>query len=143
MNEEQCAGGIIFNPSHEVLVVCNKGLTWSFPKGHIENGEDIVTAAFREIKEETGLDKADLTLIKSVPSYSRPTFDPERGYDHDRNKTIHLFIFKASRTDVKPIDPDNTDARWVEPRVAEYILSNPGDILVFKKALSELPEIFS
>lgn len=29
---------------------------WNFPSGHVEKGEDIIEAACREVKEETGLD---------------------------------------------------------------------------------------
>ncbi|PLR70883.1 DNA mismatch repair protein MutT [Bacillus sp. UMB0728] len=32
------------------------GPTWNFPSGHVEPGEDIISAARRETKEETGLD---------------------------------------------------------------------------------------
>ncbi|MCA1041879.1 NUDIX domain-containing protein [Bacillus infantis] len=32
------------------------GPTWNFPSGHVEPGEDIIAAARRETKEETGLD---------------------------------------------------------------------------------------
>jgi ADP-ribose pyrophosphatase YjhB (NUDIX family) len=32
------------------------GSTWNFPSGHVEPGEDIIAAAQRETKEETGLD---------------------------------------------------------------------------------------
>jgi 8-oxo-dGTP diphosphatase len=37
---------------------------WSFPKGHIEAGEEAETAMRREVKEETGL---DIDVIKQLP----------------------------------------------------------------------------
>lgn len=38
----------------------------SFPGGHVEKGESIVDCAIREVKEETGLDIADLKLCGVV-----------------------------------------------------------------------------
>ena len=57
------AGGIIvrkvdFEP--EVLVTQHsKHKGWDFPKGHIEEGESMETAAVREVEEETGV-KAEI-----------------------------------------------------------------------------------
>ena len=52
-------GGIIIylnNIPRVALLYRSKQDDWSFPKGHIENGEMSDAAALREVKEETGLD---------------------------------------------------------------------------------------
>lgn len=41
-------------PDLEVLILENGG-EWVFPKGHVEEGEDLVEAALREVLEETGV----------------------------------------------------------------------------------------
>ncbi|XP_041004736.1 nudix hydrolase 2-like [Juglans microcarpa x Juglans regia] len=55
-------GAFVMNSQGEVLVVQEKngkfkgkGL-WKFPTGVVEEGEDICTAAIREVKEETGIE---------------------------------------------------------------------------------------
>ena len=35
------AGGIVVNPNGDVLVVSQHGDSWSLPKGHLEDGEDV------------------------------------------------------------------------------------------------------
>jgi ADP-ribose pyrophosphatase YjhB (NUDIX family) len=37
---------------------------WGFPKGKEERGEDILTTALREFREETGYSKADYSVLK-------------------------------------------------------------------------------
>ncbi|MBQ1517482.1 MAG: NUDIX domain-containing protein [Clostridia bacterium] len=57
---EKSCGAIVFYRAPDevkVLLVKNKnGRYWSFPKGHVELGENERQTAIREIKEETDLD---------------------------------------------------------------------------------------
>ena len=48
--------------------VANKPNSWDFPKGHIQEGEEPITAAVRELYEETGLVIApgDLTELNTI-----------------------------------------------------------------------------
>ena len=48
-----------------MVLVQNRKKSWTgiaFPGGHVEVGESIVDSVVREVKEETGLDIADLKI---------------------------------------------------------------------------------
>jgi len=58
MTKEFSAGGLI-EKNGKILMILMKTITgkkvWTFPKGHIEPGEDPQGAALREVFEETGI----------------------------------------------------------------------------------------
>ena len=55
----KAAGGVVGNGKSELLLIRRNGM-WDLPKGHVEKGETIGTAALREVNEETGV--ANLTI---------------------------------------------------------------------------------
>jgi putative (di)nucleoside polyphosphate hydrolase len=60
-----CVGLCLFNPDGLVFVgerIDSRG-AWQMPQGGIDDGEEITTAAYRELKEEIGTDKADIIKI--------------------------------------------------------------------------------
>ncbi|KAI4371179.1 hypothetical protein MLD38_019445 [Melastoma candidum] len=62
-------GAVVFNEKNEVLVVQeNSGRfqgsgVWKFPTGVVDEGEDICTAAQREVKEETGINAEFIEVL--------------------------------------------------------------------------------
>lgn len=77
MPKEQCYGVIVVyresteleEEKYKFLILLHTGLenNWSFPKGHVEDGETPVETALRELKEETGI--TDVSLIGSAPLF--------------------------------------------------------------------------
>ena len=54
------------------LVIRDNHGNWGFPKGHLEEGEDLFEAAHREIKEETGIDAMIDTDFRQDLCYVMP-----------------------------------------------------------------------
>ena len=57
-----CAGFIIICEDHVLLVSTHKNI-WGFPKGKRKTKEQHIDCAYRELKEETGLDTKDIISI--------------------------------------------------------------------------------
>jgi ADP-ribose pyrophosphatase YjhB (NUDIX family) len=124
------AGGVVLNKKGQVLVVNQRGRSWSLPKGHIEEGEAVLEAARREIYEESGL--KDLTFVKPLGSYERARIGPQGGEDGAELKHLTFFLFLAGAEELAPIDPDNPEARWVDPAQVCELLTHPKDREFFK-----------
>lgn len=125
MNKTLSAGGIVLNAKGQVLVVNQNGNSWSLPKGHIDAGEDAITAAKREIYEESGV--SQVTFIKNLGTYSRYKIGIDANEDQSEWKTMHMFLFTTKEKTLKPIDPDNPEARWVEKDKVAELLTHPKD----------------
>ncbi|MBB3126449.1 8-oxo-dGTP pyrophosphatase MutT (NUDIX family) [Paenibacillus rhizosphaerae] len=56
-------GGFVENGSGDILLVKTRHGGWVFPGGQVENGENLIDALTREIKEESGIDTEVSHLI--------------------------------------------------------------------------------
>jgi ADP-ribose pyrophosphatase YjhB (NUDIX family) len=136
MKRTESAGGIVVNAATGlILVVSQYGTSWSLPKGHIEAGEDRLTAARREIREESGVTQLD--YVKDLGSYSRYKLSPAGGEDPTELKVIHMFLFKTAEETLRPLDPANPEARWVKKEMVAQLLTHPEDREFFLKATKD------
>jgi 8-oxo-dGTP pyrophosphatase MutT (NUDIX family) len=130
MRKTRSAGGVVINNEGEVLVVSQRGTSWSFPKGHIDPAETAVVAARREIYEESGI--LDLEFIRELGTYERYKIGVNGGEDHSELKEITMFLFRTSETLLRPVDEDNPEARWVERSKVEALLTHERDKQFFR-----------
>ena len=135
----QSSGGVVVNPKGLILVVNQNGNSWSLPKGHIDEGESALDAAKREIYEESGVQK--LQLIKELGSYERPKISLQGGDDVSEIKRITLYLFKTTQTILRPVDPDNPEARWVEASQVADLLTHAKDKEFFLSILPQLKDV--
>ena len=121
---------MVTNSDGEVLVVSQHGTSWSLPKGHIDPGEDALAAAKREIHEESGI--RDLELIRELGTYERYKIGVDGGEDRSERKVITMFLFRTSEKLLKPLDPENPEARWMERSKVARLLTHEKDKEFFR-----------
>jgi ADP-ribose pyrophosphatase YjhB (NUDIX family) len=138
MIQSESAGGVVLDGEGRVLVVSQHGTSWSLPKGHVEEGEGLLEAARREIYEETGV--RGLELVRGLGSYRRHRIGRDGGEDESELKTIHMFLFRTDETALKPVDPENPEAAWVEPSRVAALLTHPKDREFFESVTDVIRE---
>lgn len=111
--KQTSAGGIIFykeeNKKYFALVL-DAHDKWTFPKGKVSPGEDLRSAAVREIEEEIGL--KNITLYDKIGEIEVTVNEPNK---KPAPKTIHLFLGETDKQDfVLTKAPEIKDVAWIE-----------------------------
>lgn len=127
---EQSAGGVILR-NNKVVIVAQRARTFSFPKGHINNREDPLQAAYREIYEESGLAQKDLIFIRKLETYTRPAGGT------GKPKDLHMFLFTTDKEELMPTDKDNPEAKWVDIKETHKHLTYKEDVEFFLRHMKE------
>lgn len=110
MNYEKSCGAIVYRKFHgntEILLIRHlRSGCWSFPKGHMEEGESETQTAVRETKEETNIDiSIDDPTFRECVEYS-----PRRG----TMKSVVYFIGRATSFDAAAQEDEIAELRWTE-----------------------------
>ncbi len=126
---EKSCGAIIFYKTRQntkiLLVKNNNGRYWSFPKGHIEDGENERQTAVREIKEETGLDVTLFDNFREISEYC--PFGKIR-------KRVVFFLARAFTDNVKIQEEEIDSYIWVDLQQARKMCSYENDLRIIDKA---------
>jgi len=116
--KRRSAGGILFDKNKNIVLVQERDGSWSFPKGGIDDGESPMSAAVREIKEETGI--RSLYPIRSLGQYYRPT---RKG----KKRMVFMYLFQVDNQKLQPLDRNNPRAGFFPFNKAINKLDNPSD----------------
>ena len=81
---------------------------WAGISGYIEQAEDALERAYREVEEETGISRASLTLISTGRAVE--VVDEDNGTIW----VVHPYLFESSRDDVR-LDWEHDSYLWIKP----------------------------
>ena len=122
-------GFVIFkedNGIREYLLLHYPGGHWDYVKGHVEEGEDEITTATRELEEETGIDKIE--VMKGFMNTMNYNYKHE---DEMHEKVVDFFLAKALHTDVT-LSHEHTGFVWLpfEESLKKLTFDNAKDVLI-------------
>ena len=121
MPREISAGIIIYRKTSEgikYLLLYHGGSYWNFPKGKLEQSERGMDAAFREVKEETGLGKNELILKDQFRVTDKFFFFREK----KRIFKIVIFYLAQSRTRDVTVSVEHNGYGWVSYKETQKIV---------------------
>lgn len=118
----RAAGAIIWRENTpfelEILVIHRpKYDDWSFPKGIVDDGEAAVAAAYREVKEETGIDAIFGQYLGST------------SYKVEDNKKKVKYWMAQAKSDQEVFVPNSEvdKIEWVDSKTARHFLTHDED----------------
>ena len=97
---------------------------WQAPQGGLENGEEPIDAAWRELAEETGLGPKDVAYVGEYDGWVLYEYPPEIKRAKGRLGQVHRwFMFEALHPEIvpKPDMDEFTAWKWV---TRDWLIAN-------------------
>ena len=127
-------GGVIYRYEGDqcevalILRATRKGeKVWCLPKGLMQSDESPEQTAWREVREETGLEGK---VTEKLGEIQYMFYSPE---EHSKvQKTVHFFLMNYLHGSVKDHDAEVEEARWfpIEAAIESLAYKNECDILI-------------
>lgn len=122
--EEAVSSGLIpyrtTRGKREYLVLKSRTRDWEFPKGTVEDEEELQQTAKREVKEETGI--SGIKIIDGFREDYSYYFEIDNTKIH---KTVHLFVGHAFENSVS-LSKEHVDYQWRTYDEAKNTLTHSG-----------------
>lgn len=132
--EKSCGAMVYRNYDNRIqlLVIRHKqGGHWSFPKGHVEEGETEIQTALREVKEETGLS------IQILPSFRQQVnYSPRPGVSKD----VVYFLGYAKDSRTVRQEEEISELRWIDFERSNEYLTYENDRILLSSARQYMAE---
>lgn len=130
---EKSCGALVFRRDGDKILVLmirhKRGGHHSFPKGHVEAGEDEHATAVREVEEETSVGIRIRSSFRETVHYS-----PAVGVI----KEVVYFLAFTDQVEIRPREGEIAEVEWVPIEKAEAALTHENDRVVFRAALKRI-----
>ncbi len=136
--EQKWAAGVILAHDESgtwkfLLLQNSRHGAWGFAKGHAEDCEDEMTAARREVQEETGI--SEYKLVEGFhETYEYDVKTENRGA---YRKRVHYFLAMVSEQAFDGSE-EHSDARWLSVEEASKLIQHKQTLQTLEKAAAAL-----
>jgi len=116
-------GIVILNKENKVFVakrIDNPKNFWQMPQGGVDEGEDFLKAAFRELKEETSIKSVELikeldgTITYELPDHLLGIIWKGKYRGQKQKWFLMRFTGEEKEINIKTKNPEFLDWKWVE-----------------------------
>ena len=144
-------GIVVLNNENKVFVakrIDNPKNFWQMPQGGVDEGEDLLNAAYRELKEETSI--FSVKLIKEIEDWTQYDLPSKligiiwKGrYKGQKQKWfIFKFLGKDTEINIKTKNPEFLDWKWIEiGKITEIVVDFKKE--VYQKVEKEIKKIIN
>ena len=116
-------GIVVLNNKNKVLVakrIDNPKNYWQMPQGGVDDGEDFIKAAYRELEEETNIKSVKLikeldgTIIYELPDHLLGIIWKGKYRGQKQKWFLMRFIGEDKEIDINTKNPEFLDWKWIE-----------------------------
>jgi putative (di)nucleoside polyphosphate hydrolase len=116
-------GIIVLNKNNKVFVakrIDNPKNFWQMPQGGVDEGEDFLKAAYRELEEETSIKNVELikelegTITYELPDYLLGIIWKGRYRGQKQKWFLMRFRGEEKEINIKTKNPEFLDWKWIE-----------------------------
>ena len=144
-------GIVVLNNENKVFVakrIDNPKNFWQMPQGGVDEGEDLLNAAYRELKEETSI--FNVKLIKEIEDWTQYDLPSRligiiwKGRYKGQKQKWFIFKFLGNDTEIniKTKNPEFLDWKWIEiGKITEIVVDFKKE--VYQKVEKEIKKIIN
>ena len=125
-------GIIVLNRKNKVFVakrIDNPKNFWQMPQGGVDEGEDFLTAAYRELEEETGIKNVELikeisgTLTYELPEHLLGKIWRGRYKGQKQKWFLMKYLGNDNEINIKTHKPEFLDWKWIDiDRITDVVV---------------------
>ena len=125
-------GIIVLNNENKIFVakrIDNPKNFWQMPQGGVDDGENFLKAAYRELEEETSIKNVELikelegTTTYELPDHLIGIIWKGKYKGQEQKWFLMRYLGKDSDINIKTYKPEFLDWRWIElDMITEYVV---------------------
>ena len=142
-------GIIVLNKNNKVFIakrIDNPKKFWQMPQGGVDNGEDFLKAAYRELEEETSIKSVELikefdgTITYKLPDRLLGIIWKGKYKGQKQKWFLMKFTGEEQEINIKTKNPEFLDWKWVElDQITEMVVDFK--LHVYKKLQQKLKKL--